>query len=154
GAGSFLLRISRPGFIDTTYSVTMSALDSVVAVASGTRPMLPAALAATPTACPAGGVPAPLAPAWSEARKALRIVAAGESAGAATLSLTSFERELSVALKVESQQINTLLVGTNRPPNVKAGAERVGYLVSSGDSLGWSAPDVETFAADEFERGH
>jgi hypothetical protein len=153
-AGSLLLRVSRPGFIDTTYSVTIGALDSVIAVASGTRPTLAATLVATPSSCAAGGVPAPLASAWSEARKTLRIVAGGESLGAATLSVTSFDRELSVAQKVESQQINTLLVGTNRPPNVKPGAERSGYLESSADSVGWSAPDVETFASDEFERGH
>ncbi len=152
--GGAVLRIERPGFADTTFSVTLGpASGNVTVVAASTRTALPASLLVPPAACSAAGMPEALAGAWSEARKTLRLVAAGEDQNVASLSLTAFERELSTSLKLESQQINTLLGSANRPPNVSLEAEQTGYA-TRGDSLTWTAPDVTVFASDLFERGH
>ena len=156
-AGIYQLVVERPGFADTTETVTVGlALDSITISHAARRPALAARLLTVPARCTEGGtVPAEAAGLWAEASKALRTVAVTEDAQAATFSLAAFQRSLSPTLKKDDEQLNTLLGGSNRPPNATPAAVLAteGYLTGQGSSV-WRAPDVAVLSSPEFVQTH
>ena len=155
-AGAYQLTIERPGFVDTSYAVTVSAtVDSVVLQHAARRPRFPAALLPIPARCTTPGIPTQARSLWVEAERALRVVAAAEQLEILTLNLAAFDRAFSTALELRGEQVNTLLSSANRPPGDRPAPElwRDGFL-ARGDSLVWYAPESATFLAPEFPGDH
>ena len=156
-AGTYRLLVERPGYADTSRTVTVTAaLDSLTIAHAARRPALAARLLAVPAPCTAPGrIPAEAAGLWAEASKALRTVAATEDGRVITFSLAAFQRTLSASLRKDDEQLNTLLGAANRPANAApAGVLATeGYLSGQG-SPGWRAPDVAVLAAPEFVQSH
>ena len=155
-AGAYRLVIERPGFADTTLSVTVpGTLDSLTISHGARRPVFPASLATLPKSCQAPAMPDPVRPLWAEVDRTLRTVIATEDLGALTLNLAEFDRTLSFEQRLERQEVNTLLGTANRPASSKTPADliRDGYL-TRGDSAQWTVPSVTTFLSPEFLAGH
>ena len=154
-AGGYLLRVERPGYADTTAAVTMPAtLDSLTIAHAGRRAAFPGRLVPVSTPCRAPGVRDSVAPLWQQASLMLRTVATTEDRAAMTLSLAAFERVVSTSLKIESEQLNTQLMATNRPDSSGTPTDlaRDGYL-SRADNR-WASPDVVVFSSPEFAGSH
>lgn len=155
--GSYQLLVERPGFADTSQTITLGGgLDSLTITHAARRPALAARLLAVPAGCPVPGtIPADAAGLWAEASKTLRTVAVTEDGGTATFSLAAFQRTISTALKKDDEQINTLLGAANRPANAASAAllATEGYLAAQGGGA-WRAPDVAVLASAEFVQTH
>lgn len=155
-AASYTLVVERPGFVDTSYVVTVpESLDSLAVAHATRRPTLPSSLLALPARCEAPGIPEPARPLWLEAERALRTVVASEETELLSINVAGFERTMSTSLEARAEQVNTLLGSGNRPPNARPAEElwRNGFLVR-GDSLVWAAPDPSSFLAPEFPASH
>lgn len=154
-AGSYQMIVERPGFLDTTYVVTVPAgLDSMVVRHAARRPSFPTSLLAIPPQC-MPGITEQTRSLWTEADRALRTVVTTEDEGLLSLSLAGFERRISTDLVVESEQVNTLLGSNNRPGTPRSGADLIARGIAlRGDSIEWAAPDQTTFLAEEFDQAH
>lgn len=151
-AGDYQLVVERPGFLDTTYTVSVPAgLDSVTVLHAARRPGLPTSLAAPPAVCRSPAFPDALQSMWTEVDRALRVVTATETLGVITMSLTGFERTLSWEQRLERQEVNTILGAGNRPSAAADAATlaRDGVF-SRSDSARWVTPSVATFLSPEF----
>ncbi|MFN0182159.1 MAG: carboxypeptidase regulatory-like domain-containing protein [Gemmatimonadales bacterium] len=155
-AGSYRLVVERPGFADTTMQVTVPAvLDSLTVTHAARRPAFPNTLAAVPKVCEAPGMPDGVRPLWTEVDRTLRVVTATEVLGVLSMSLTAFDRTLSYEQRLEAQEVNSLLGGSNRAEVTASATElvRTGYL-ARGDSTRWLTPTVATFLSPEFLANH
>jgi len=153
--GPYLLRVERPGFADTSAAVTIGpALDSLTIEHAGRRAAFPGLLVPVTSPCRAPGLSGAVAPLWAQASVMFRTVATTEDRAATTQSLAAFERVISSSLKIESEQLGTLLGSSNRPTATKAPAELVrdGYLART-ENL-WAAPDVAVFSSPGFVAAH
>ncbi|MSR02309.1 MAG: hypothetical protein EXR94_06165 [Gemmatimonadetes bacterium] len=154
-AGSYLLRVERPGFADTTATVAVTpVLDSLTIGHAARRAGFPTRLVPVPASCRTPGITEAVALHWAQARVMLRTVEATEDRAVTTQSLAAFERVVSGSLKIESEELNTLLDSANRPAQTASPAERarVGYLVRA-ENL-WSTPDLTVFLSPEFTTSH
>ncbi len=153
--GSYLLRVGRPGFADTTATVAVRpALDSLTIAHAGWRATFPTRLVPVAAGCAAPGLNDAVAPLWHQAAVMLATVAATEDQSATTLSLAAFERVISTSLKAESEELNTQLAPRNRPdPASSPGAIATdGYFDQA--AIRWAAPDVAVFLSPEFRATH
>lgn len=153
--GPYLLRIERPGFADTTATVAVSpTLDSLTIQHAGRRATFPTRLVSVTSPCRAPGLTDAVAALWGQANLMLRTVATTEDRAATMLSLAGFERIVSSSLKIESEQLGTLLGAANRPTPSPSPTDlaRTGYLVAAENR--WASPDVVVFSSPEFTGSH
>ncbi|MEO8452462.1 MAG: carboxypeptidase regulatory-like domain-containing protein, partial [Gemmatimonadota bacterium] len=147
------VRIERAGFVDTVLAArTVQGIDTLTVSVPVRRPDFPATLTAE-RACPSSPeLAAPFGRPYAEVRKALRAIDIAERAGMLTLGVTSFVRALSPSLKLESEDLNTLLVPANGPTTAGSPEDLLakGFLTRSDRGPELAAPTVRFFLTDGF----